>query len=69
MALTAGGMEIPRTQYARSGDVSIAYEVYGRGDLNVVSVPPAASAVEVPVTPTGCRRPHLSITEWTTSAR
>ena len=31
--------EIPEVRYARSGDVSIAYQVFGEGDLNLVLVP------------------------------
>ena len=38
---------VPQTQYARSGDVSIAYQVSGRGDLDVVFVPPSVSHVEL----------------------
>jgi pimeloyl-ACP methyl ester carboxylesterase len=31
-------MEIPRTQYARSGDVNIAYQVVGDGPVDLVYV-------------------------------
>src|SRR5437868_4001999 len=37
----------PQTRYARSGDVSIAYQVVGEGPFDVVFVPPASSHVEL----------------------
>src|SRR5436190_9781104 len=37
----------PETRYARSGDVSIAYQVTGEGPFDVVYVPPAVSNVEL----------------------
>jgi pimeloyl-ACP methyl ester carboxylesterase len=37
----------PETRYARSGDVSIAYQVVGDGPFDVVFVPPATSHVEL----------------------
>lgn len=37
-AVMAGGEE-PDTRYAQSGDLSIAYQVFGDGDLDVVFVP------------------------------
>jgi pimeloyl-ACP methyl ester carboxylesterase len=37
----------PDTRYAKSGDVRIAYQVFGDGALNVVFAPPAYSNVEV----------------------
>jgi class 3 adenylate cyclase len=37
----------PETRYARSGDVSIAYQVVGKGPFDVVFVPPSASHVEL----------------------
>ena len=37
----------PETRYARSGDVSIAYQVLGDGPFDVVFVPPAVSHVEL----------------------
>ena len=37
----------PETHYARSGDVSIAYQVLGNGPFDVVFVPPAVSNVEL----------------------
>ncbi|HEX9416779.1 MAG TPA: adenylate/guanylate cyclase domain-containing protein [Gaiellaceae bacterium] len=40
-------MEIPETRYARSGDVSIAYQVLGEGPFDVVHVPPFVSHVEL----------------------
>jgi class 3 adenylate cyclase len=35
------------TRYARSGDVSIAYQVTGEGPFDVVLIPPATSHVEI----------------------
>ncbi|HEY5308576.1 MAG TPA: adenylate/guanylate cyclase domain-containing protein, partial [Casimicrobiaceae bacterium] len=32
-------MDVPRTRYARSGDLHIAYQVLGEGPLDVVFVP------------------------------
>lgn len=32
-------MDRPRVQYAKSGDLSIAYEVFGSGSLDLVYVP------------------------------
>ena len=37
---------IPETQYAKSGDVSIAYQVVGRGDVDLVFVPGWVSHIE-----------------------
>jgi hypothetical protein len=37
----------PETRYARSGDVSIAYQVIGEGPFDVVRVPPFVSHVEL----------------------
>jgi class 3 adenylate cyclase len=37
----------PETRYARSGDVSIAYQVVGEGPFDVVFVPPMLSHVEL----------------------
>lgn len=37
----------PQTRYARSGDVSIAYEVVGDGPFDVLLVPPEVSHVEL----------------------
>ena len=37
----------PETHYARSGDVSIAYQVVGDGPFDVVFVPPSVSNVEL----------------------
>ena len=42
----AGGLK-PETRYARSGDVNIAYQVFGQGDLHLVLVPGWVSNVEV----------------------
>jgi pimeloyl-ACP methyl ester carboxylesterase/class 3 adenylate cyclase len=38
---------LPKTHYARSGDVSIAYQVLGDGPFDVVFVPPEVSNVEL----------------------
>ena len=38
---------LPETRYARSGDVSIAYQVTGDGPFDLVHVPPFASHVEL----------------------
>ena len=40
-------MELPTTRYARSGDVSIAYQVFGEGDLDIVVVPGFVSHIEL----------------------
>ncbi len=40
-------MDIPETRYARSGDVSIAYQVTGDGPFDIVFVPPFVSHVEL----------------------
>lgn len=37
----------PETRYARSGDVSIAYQVSGEGPFDVVRIPPFVSHVEL----------------------
>ena len=53
-------MDLPQTQYARSGDVSIAYQVLGDGPLDLVFVPPHVSNVElvweIPPRAAGMRR-------------
>ena len=36
----------PETLYARSGDVSIAYQVAGEGPFDLVSIPPFLTHVE-----------------------
>jgi len=36
----------PETRYARSGDISIAYQVVGEGPFDLVHVPPFVSNVE-----------------------
>ena len=41
------GVEAPETRYARSGDVSIAYQVSGDGPLDLVFVPGFVSHLEV----------------------
>ena len=40
-------MELPDTRYARSGDVSIAYQVLGDGPFDLVQVPAFVSHVEL----------------------
>jgi class 3 adenylate cyclase/pimeloyl-ACP methyl ester carboxylesterase len=40
-------MELPETRYARSGDVSIAYQVVGEGPLDLVWLPHLAQHVEL----------------------
>ena len=40
-------MDIPETRYARSGDVSIAYQVLGDGRYDLVRIPPYVSHVEL----------------------
>ena len=40
-------MDIPETRYARSGDVSIAYQVLGDGPYDLVRIPPFVSHVEL----------------------
>jgi len=39
--------ETPKTQYAKSGDVHIAYQVVGSGPLDLVHVPPFMSNLEL----------------------
>jgi pimeloyl-ACP methyl ester carboxylesterase len=40
-------VELPETRYARSGDVSIAYQVVGDGPFDLVRIPPFVSHVEL----------------------
>ena len=40
-------MPIPETQYARSGDISIAYQVMGDGPIDVIVVPGLTSNIEM----------------------
>jgi class 3 adenylate cyclase/pimeloyl-ACP methyl ester carboxylesterase len=40
-------MDIPETRYARSGDVSIAYQTLGGGPFDLVRIPPFVSHVEL----------------------
>ncbi len=53
-------MQHPETRYARSGDVSIAYQVLGDGPPDIVFVPPHVSNVElvwdIPSRAAGMRR-------------
>jgi pimeloyl-ACP methyl ester carboxylesterase len=39
-------LAVPRTRYARSGDVSVAYQVFGEGPIDLVAVPGFISHVE-----------------------
>jgi len=39
--------QVPATRYARSGDVSLAYQVFGDGPVTIVSVPPLAKNIEI----------------------
>jgi class 3 adenylate cyclase len=43
----AVAMQVPETRYARSGEYSIAYQVVGEGDLDLVYVPGLASHLEL----------------------
>ena len=47
MRTTWGGMPIPETQYTRSGDVAIAYQIFGEGERQIVAVPPGFQSVEL----------------------
>ena len=38
---------VPETRYARSGEVSIAYQVVGRGPVDLLLVPGWLSNIEV----------------------
>jgi class 3 adenylate cyclase len=38
---------VPETRYARSGDVYVAYQVFGDGPITFVGVPPVISAIEL----------------------
>jgi len=44
-------MEIPRTRYAKSGDVNIAYQMWGDAPIDVVLVPPFATHLELQLEP------------------
>ena len=45
--MAAAGMSItPETRYAKSGDVSIAYQVLGSGPVDLIVVPGWVSNVE-----------------------
>lgn len=45
--MTYGKFMLPLTQYAKSGDVHIAYQTFGKGPLNLVMVPGFVSNIEV----------------------
>jgi len=36
----------PDTRYAKSGEVNIAYQVFGEGPINLVFAPPFVSNIE-----------------------
>jgi hypothetical protein len=38
---------MPQTQYARSGDINIAYQVVGEGPVDIIIVPGAISHLEL----------------------
>jgi class 3 adenylate cyclase len=40
-------MEMPETRYARSGEVNIAYQVFGEGDVSLVWIPGFAQHLEL----------------------
>jgi class 3 adenylate cyclase len=40
-------MEMPETRYARSGDVNIAYQVFGKGEMPLVWIPGFAQHLEL----------------------
>ena len=46
LASRPAALAIPRTRYARSGDVSVAYQVFGEGEVDLVLVPGYISHVE-----------------------
>ena len=39
-------MEPIRTRYAKNGDISVAYQVFGEGDVDLVMVPGFISHIE-----------------------
>ena len=41
------GMGMPETRYARSGDVTVAYQVLGEGPFDVIVAPGTVSHVEL----------------------
>ena len=43
---SVGAFVQPITQYAKSGDIRIAYQVFGEGPVNVVLAPPFVSSIE-----------------------
>jgi pimeloyl-ACP methyl ester carboxylesterase len=47
VALTRGGMRIPETQYAKAGNTSIAYQLYGTGPCRIIGVPGVYSNIEM----------------------
>jgi hypothetical protein len=40
-------VEIPETRYAWNGDIALAYQVIGNGDIDLLYVPGGVSNVEV----------------------
>jgi hypothetical protein len=47
-SLSTSTAERPQTRYARAGDVSIAYQVLGRGPIDLLVIPGFVSHVELP---------------------
>ena len=45
--MSAGPPMQPKTRYAKSGDVHVAYQAFGEGSINVIVVPFFVSSVEV----------------------
>jgi class 3 adenylate cyclase/predicted alpha/beta hydrolase len=48
-------VEVPETRYARNGDVSLAYHVFGEGPV-LVGIPPFAQNIEMAWEDSRCRR-------------
>jgi class 3 adenylate cyclase/alpha-beta hydrolase superfamily lysophospholipase len=46
VSLLEGAMAMPVTRYAKSGDVHVAYQVFGEGPINLVFVPGFVSHIE-----------------------
>jgi hypothetical protein len=45
-AMTSG-MDVPETRYAKSGEIHIAYRVFGQGSFDVVVVPPLFFSIDL----------------------
>ena len=48
-------MDVPDTRYARSGDVSIAYQTFGEGPIDLVFAPGFVSNIKRDGTSQGAR--------------